>query len=194
MAWRYVITDSAQSHYSFSDNAEMVYSYLSGQGFSYASIIGVLANMEHESYLNLGQMEIGKGGSTDYGYGLVQWTPAKDKILKYASDNNLNWFDGITQMQYFDINVPASWGTTSSYPETFNQFKTVTDYSRATRIFFYNFERGTWHDALDTYADYWNNYFQGQPPVPPVPPTPISKDMLILLMAGKKIKNRKFDK
>lgn len=187
MSWRAVISDQPQVHYSFSDNAEMVYYNLLSKGFSVPAIIGVLANMEHESYINLGQQELYRGGDESYGYGLVQWTPARDKILNYARTNNLEWSAGSTQMDYFDINVPASWIPTRTYPESFNDFKSSTDIYRATRIFFHNFERGTWDSIMDKYAEHWNEYFSGEP----TPPTPIELDYkkLFLILANK---NKKY--
>lgn len=196
MAWTYEITDEYQTHYSYSDNATEVYNYLEAQGYSQASIIGVLANMEHESYINTGQQEHGYNGSTSRGYGLVQWTPAKDKILKYAESVGGNWYDGAIQMAYFDINVPASWKKTKNYPYTFSQFKNLDDIYTATRTFFYNFERGTYHDELDDYAEYWFNYFSGEepptPPTPPTPPSPSSDSIDYILVIGKKLLKRRF--
>lgn len=156
MAWTYNITDRPQTHYSYQNNAIEVFNWLQLRGYSFESIIGVLANMEHESYINLGQQELYRNGDTNYGYGLVQWTPAKNKILKFAQETGGNWYDGQVQMDYFDINVPESWIKTKNYPYSFSQFKDLDNIYTATRTFFYNFERGTYSDAMDTYAEYWS--------------------------------------
>ena len=160
------------NHESLYSNAVNVKDYLDAQGgFTEAAIIGIIANMEHESYLNPGQQEHGKGGSDQYGYGLVQWTPASSKIVAYANAQGGNWYDGDLQMDYLMINAPASWQESSSYRISWEEYKQITDIYEATRVFFYNFERGTWHSDLDNYAYYWDNQLYGVTP-PPVPPSP----------------------
>lgn len=171
--WTYQITSHAQRHYTYPNNAEEVFNILQyNLGYTQEAAIGVIANMEHESYINPGQQEIGYGGSVKRGYGLVQWTPADTKILKFADDYGLNWYDGTTQMAYFAQNVPDSWG--SAYPISYENFKQMTNANDAAVAFFKNFERGTWHDDIYTYVDYWYEYLIGGvvPPTPPTPPTP----------------------
>ena len=61
----------------------------------------------------------------------------------------------------------------------------MTDIYEATRCFFYNFERGTWHDELDQYAQFWNDALYGSspplPPDPPDPPDPEEEDEMLRL-------------
>lgn len=171
--WTYDITSHARRHYSYQSNAREVYEILRNDlGYTEDAAIGVIANMEHESYINPGQQEIGYGGSVKRGYGLVQWTPADTKILAYATAVGGNWYDGSIQMDYFAINVPASWG--GSYPISYEDFKLMTNPYDAARAFFRNFERGTWHDDIDIYVSYWYDVLvEGEdPPTPPTPPTP----------------------
>ena len=175
--WTYTITSHAQSHYSYSGNAQNVYDYLHALGFTNEACIGIIANMEHESYINPAQQEIGYGGDTSRGYGLVQWTPASTKILAYADSVGGNWYDGDLQMNYLMINAPQSWIKTSNFPYTWEQYKQIDNIYTATRCFFANFERGTFHNALLDYADYWSdhiNYAGGTTPpdIPPVQPPP----------------------
>lgn len=187
--WQYLISYHAQTHYTYQSNAREVYEILRNDlGYTNEAAIGVIANMEHESYINPGQQEIGYGGSVKRGYGLVQWTPADEKILAYASDHGVNWYDGDVQMDYFAINVPASWG--SAYPISYADFKLMTDYEEATKAFFKNFERGTWHDDLLTYANYWYDVLvEGEdpptpPPTPPIPPPPAEDENLAMYIVG----------
>ena len=171
--WTYNITSHAQAHYSYQSNAREVYEILRNDlGYTNEAAIGVIANMEHESYINPGQQEIGYGGSTSRGYGLVQWTPASSKILQYATDHGRNWYDGNLQMDYFAINVPASWGSAVSI--SYDDFKRLADPDLAAYVFFKNFERGTWHDDIYNYVSYWYDVLvEGDdPPTPPTPPTP----------------------
>ena len=174
--WTYTIGDGYYyNHMTLVGNANNIKNYLSTRGFSDAAIIGIIANMEHQSYLNPGQQEHGRGGSTSYGYGLVQWTPAHSKILAYASGAGEAWYDGDVQMDYLSVNAPASWIERNTYPYTWDQYKQITDFNLATECFFYNFERGTWHNDLYTYTQYWADVLYGQtPPIPPTPPTPPS--------------------
>lgn len=173
--WDYVITTAYQPHYSYGRNAQNVVDYLQTRGFSNESIVGILANMEHESAINPGQQEHGYGGSVERGYGLVQWTPARTKILAYADSVGGNWYDGDLQMNYFMQNVPASWIKTSNFPYTYSQFTQMSDIYLATRTFFACFERGTFHNDLLTYADYWSTHvnFSGETPVIPPDKPPI---------------------
>lgn len=173
--WDYVITTAYQQHYSYGRNAQNVVDFLQTRGFTNEAIVGVLANMEHESAINPGQQEHGYGGSVERGYGLVQWTPASTKILAYADSVGGNWYDGDLQMNYFMINVPQSWIKTSNFPYSWEQFKQMTDIYLATRTFFACFERGTFHNDLLTYADYWSSHvsFSGETPVIPPDKPPI---------------------
>lgn len=173
--WVYTIGSGYYyNHYQLQGNAGNVKDYLSQRGFTDAAIIGIVANMEHESYMNPGQQEHGYNGSVNRGYGLVQWTPARDKILAYAAGAGVNWYDGASQMDYLMLNAPASWFPTSSYNYSWDDYKHLTDMYEATAAFFYNFERGTWTNDLYDYAYNWYGYLYGgvTPPVPPTPPTP----------------------
>lgn len=173
--WDYIITTAYQQHYSYGRNAQNVVDFLQTRGFTNEAIVGVLANMEHESAINPGQQEHGYGGSVERGYGLVQWTPANSKILAYADSVGGNWYDGDLQMNYFMINVPQSWIKTSNFSYSWEQFKQMTDIYLATRTFFACFERGTFHNDLLTYADYWSSHvsFSGDTPVIPPDKPPI---------------------
>lgn len=157
-SWTYTIGDGYYySHMALTDNATIVKEYLEDLGFSQYAIVGIIANMDHESYINPGQTEHGYDMSESYGYGLVMWTPFKKKLKLYAEGLGGNWYDGDLQLDYLMLNAPASWIVSQAYPYTWDQFKTLDDYYTATRTFFYNFERGTYHDELDTYTDFWAN-------------------------------------
>lgn len=185
--WQY--TEGAGYYYGHmgaaANNSQNIKNYLESEGLTPEAIVGIIANMDHESYLNPAQGEHDKNMSMRYGYGLVMWTPAEDKIVSYAADHGVPWYDGDTQMDYLMISVPASWIKSSAYPYTWDEYKQLTDYNLATRVFFYNFERGTWHNELDTYTDYWANTLYGDTPPtpdPPLPPTPNDEDFMALFL------------
>lgn len=170
-------------------NAENIKNYLtniSGDTYTPEAIIGIIANAEHESYMNPGQQEHGYGGSTSRGYGLLQWTPASSKIIAYANNVGGDWYDGDIQLDYaFDLghNVENSW--IMNEPYTFAQYRLITDIYLATKVFFRNFERGTWHSVMNEYAQYWYDTLYGSaPPLPGIDP------QLVILMKKKKREER----
>lgn len=168
-------------------NTWEVYNYLSPLGFTIQSICGIIGNMRSESYLNPGQWELGHGGSTSYGWGLIQWTPGTS-LTDYVTGD---WFDGNLQMDLIvremmqASGVSGRWIPTSSYPYDYDQFKALTSIETSTKAYFYERERGTW---LNTRLQYANESYQiltGEPPGPE-PPGPI--DIMDIVLYGKKNK------
>lgn len=184
MAWEYTLGDGYYYGHmgSAANNSAYIKEFYENQGgFTPESIVGMIANIDHESYLNPAQGEHGKHMSDDYGYGLYMWTPAKTKILAYADHDPLGrpWYDGTLQLEFSLSNIPQTWIKSQAYPYSWEEYKQITDYNLATRVFFYNFERGTWHDELDTYTSYWADTLYGDTPPtpdPPLPPSPEEED------------------
>lgn len=180
--WTYTVGDGYYyNHMTLVQNAMNVKAFFEEHypSMTKEAIIGIIANMEHESYLNPGQQEHGKDGSTSYGYGLVMWTPARTKILAYATGASVDWYDGDAQLDYCRTSIPSGWIESSAYPYSWSEYQAITDYNEATRAFFYNFERGTWHNELDTYSAFWANELYGDTPPtpdPPLPPSPEEED------------------
>ncbi len=172
--WTYTIGDGYYyNHMTLQQNAENIKAHFEALGYTRAAIIGIIANADHESYLNPAQTEHDKNMSTKYGYGLWMWTPARDKILPFAAGYGGDWYDGDVQLEYADTSFPSGWIKSLAYPYSYNEYKQLNDIYEATRTFFYNFERGTWHDELDTYAEFWDNQLYGDaPPLPVDPPNP----------------------
>ena len=197
MAWTYQITDSvpwlnSDTNPTIISNTWCVYNYLHPLGFTIESICGIIGNMRSESYLNPGQWELGHGGSTSYGWGLIQWTPGTS-LTNYISGN---WYDGDVQLDLVvrEINqsgsVAGRWIPTSAYPYSGAQFKALTSISESTKAYFYERERGTWSDTRITYANQSYTILTGEPPGPdpPTPPTPGDFDV-IFYGGAKKRKN-----
>lgn len=172
MNWTYTITDGyAYDHYELVQNGHNIKDYIinqTGETMTPEAIVGIVANAEHESYMNPGQQEIGYGGSPTRGYGLFQWTPASSKIVAFANSVGGNWWDGDVQMRYAvgdGHNFENSW--IQNEPYSWSDYKLITDIYLATRVFFRNFERGTWHDVMNQYAQWWyNELYGGEPPLP----------------------------
>lgn len=181
MSWNYVITDSTPwSHKTQSGNADEIISYFNSLGFTNEAIAGLLGNMERESFLNPGQQQIGGGGATNSGYGLIQWTPSTDLTDIVGNE----WYRGDLQIQLInDEGSTSRWIPTSSYPYSWSEFSQLTDYEEATKAYAYERERAG-VASIETrleYADFWYNYILDNPPSPPTP-TPTKKHMPVWMM------------
>lgn len=161
--WYYVVGDE---RYDYLTQAQMEYNaillttVLRAKGWTDIAIAGALGNIQHEGILNPGQCEVGRGvpsgnndTSYDYGLGLIQWTKPSagdiNPLLRYASSQNKNWYDGDLQAEYIDYADDYSmnygywgWIETSAYPISFSDFKQLsTSPSNAAYIWLYNLER-----------------------------------------------------
>ena len=161
--WYYVVGDESYDYLTQAQmeyNATLLTTVLRAKGWSDIAIAGALGNIQHEGILNPGQCEVGYGvpsgnndSSYDYGLGLIQWTKPSggniNPLLRYASANNKNWYDGDLQAEYIDYADDYSmnygywgWIETSTYPVSFSDFKQLnTTPSEAAYIWLYNLER-----------------------------------------------------
>lgn len=204
MAWTSIVSDSdtgwaypPNPPQPMVDNAMMIYGILNSYGWTLEAICGALGNMTAESKLNPGQYELGHGTPTEpygygYGVGLIQWTfPGNwsypNPWLYWCQINNIAIGDGNAQLDllnhagessYETMGLDRSiwgWIPTSSYPQTFPQFKQMTGSVNDTvRCFFYNMERPGPGDSSESnrlyYGAWWYSYLSGQdPPTPPGP-------------------------
>lgn len=192
MTWVYHETNlpNSMTAYEMSQNVDEIYAqFYSVYHWSVNAICGVLGNMQHESYLNPAQTQIGYPiGSASGGYGLCQWTPST-KLTNWLRANNHSLYSGFWQLYYLNF---ESGGTeyipTSQFPETYAEFK-VSGQTVAylTECFLKNYERAG-VEALSQriqYAENWYRYLMGTdpppeptptPPAPPDPPTPPDPD------------------
>lgn len=161
--WNYVIGSSTYYYLTFKqkkENAITLATILRGKGWTDIAIAGLFGNIEHEGIFNPGQCEVDHGvpsGNNDtsynYGLGFIQWTKPNggniNPLLRYAGDNNKNWWDGDLQADYLDkaddyTYTYGLWGWIDSteYPITFAQFKQLnTTPSYASSAWLYNVER-----------------------------------------------------
>lgn len=180
MAWIYNRTtdynalDIADSQ----NNAQEFLDYFDGY-MTLEAMAGILGNIYYEcgGSINPGQMEHGRGGSTLYGYGMIQWTPGT-VIINWATSHGGNWYDGAMQVYRIKCEgegtegAGGTWLPTTAYPYTWGQYCALLDVETATKAYFYERERGTWNGLRLTYADYWFDWLTGHHPEPPTPPTP----------------------
>lgn len=183
MSWQYVITDSYPGYGSseYENNADMFASYFSGY-MTVEAMAGILGNIQYESFMNPGQQELNRNGSTQYGYGLIQWTPAST-FIAWCNDRGLDWYDGDAQCYRIKCEGERTDGASGywlknsahGYVYTWSEFCQLTDYEEACKAYFWERERGTWVDDRLDMAENWYNYLNGSVPIPdpgPEPPDP----------------------
>ena len=205
MGWHYKITDRAGwtgvHSQDQEDNAAEVWMWLVDvNGWTEEAAAAVLGNMQHESYLNPGQFEIGFNYSMQHGFGLGQWTPAT-KISNYVGSTNHDAMaDGAKQMNYL-VSTPSQYtnyylnpdGTSSYYNESgVPYFSDMDDFSHSTasvrdltKTWAICWEKpgssayaNSISNRMDD-AEYWYGVFTGNPPTPPpTPPSPLFDDLL----------------
>lgn len=137
-------------------NAQLVVNHFKGSDWSKASLAGMLGNMRHESSINPDMYEYGYTWEEDRGYGLVQWTP-RSKYWDWATARSLPQRSGNSQLARinFEVDNNIQYYPTTSYPETFKQFRENTfnksvDY--LTEAFTWNYERPNRQAGLDSMA------------------------------------------
>ena len=183
MSWYYTITSSNPgiTKNQMKQNADEFVNYFNGY-MSSAAMAGILGNMQHESFLNPGQQEIGKGGSGKYGYGLIQWTPGST-LQSWLSARGYSWYDGTGQLYRIKCEgertdgASGYWLKTSNYSYTWAQFCQLTDPAEACKAYLAERERAG-VAALTQRLQYtaeWYDYIVNavDPPDPsPTPPIP----------------------
>lgn len=179
--------DSIQAH----DNAKEIYKLLYSLGWTLEAVCGILGNIESESNYNpwRWQRDIILASDSPYidiqsthAYGLFQFDPAGKYIRNargyagYApnfSDQAGRVSDGECQVRY--INDHADYYPTQTYPMSYDAYKhatleTVPSVGYLARVWFANFERGTWDEGRATSAEYWFRELQNFDPRPTRPP------------------------
>ncbi|MCQ2737291.1 MAG: phage tail tip lysozyme [archaeon] len=94
---------------------EEYFDYLKNKNLRVATVSGILANISKESSYN--SKAVGDGGLS---FGLCQWYKTrKDKLIKYASDRNLDYQDAYVQLDFMIYEL------TNDYKQTWEFIKTV---------------------------------------------------------------------
>lgn len=149
------------SNYYMVNNARCIKYDLEQKGWSYNAIMAVLGNMCYESNLNPAQSEYQKPLNGNYGYGLAQWTPKKNTIIPYLTNNGYPLTSGYYQLEY--LNQGTNWIAKSKYNNmSWSAFKTSTlsvDY--LTNAFLDCYERGTANQYRNDCARFYELYFGG---------------------------------
>lgn len=145
-------------------NAYEVFSFFSARGWSLNAIAGMCGNMQSESNINPGLWQSLLEGNYSGGFGLVQWTPAT-KYTDWASANGYAIDEPQGQMIWIDemMSPSGEWIPTSSYPMSFEEFKTSGESPEyLASVFLKNFERAgvEVEDTRRQNARYWYTYLQ----------------------------------
>lgn len=158
------------------ENARLVWGYLTSNGYSPAAAAGILGNMYQESGVKFDAIQ---GGGKGPGTGIVQWERGSgrfDGLLKRAKKNGTSWKDPQTQLDYLDYETKK---TLSSYwdntyndvdidgtryviqPTTLEAFLNSTDPQEATKQFEKAFERAgkpNFKRRIEAAIKYYNLY------------------------------------
>lgn len=156
---RYLTTAEMQT------NAKYIYWYLLQRGWTLNAIAGMLGNMQTESTINPGIWQNLDAGNTSLGFGLVQWTPST-KYTDWCEENGLDpsAMDSALKRIEWELKNGEQYYPTSSYPETFAEFKVSTKSAEyLARAFLANYERpeDPNQPARATQAATWYKYLSG---------------------------------
>lgn len=185
VSWIYNITDASGGGMSASDmenNVQLFIDYFTGY-MTAEAMAGILGNMQHESYLNPAQCQIGSGTSSNSnsGGGLIQWTP-RSAFVRWCEDRGRSWYDGYYQLYRIRCEgegrdgCSGYWLKSSKYGYyySWSEFCQLTDYEEACKAYLYERERAG-NEALSLrleYAQNWYDFIQGGQPIPTPSPTP----------------------
>lgn len=156
------------------NNAYIVYSVLTGYGWSYNAICATLGNMYRESQINPGLWQ-NLYQDPSNGFGLVQWTPATNYTI-WANGHGYDIDSGNEQLLWLDTETVSTgqWIATTAYPLSFDDYKSSTqDVNYLTGAFQRNFERNADPSDLiqrQQYAQYYYQLLQDYTPIDPYPP------------------------
>lgn len=146
-------------------NANFIYSFFKGKGWSKHSICAMLGNMQRESTINPGLWQGMNEGNTSGGLGLVQWTPATN-LINWCNNKGYNYLSIESQCEKIidELENGGQWITTSEYPLSFKEFTTSTKgIEYLTYAFLKNYERAGVEAASErvTHANYWFTHLTG---------------------------------
>lgn len=122
----WISTDTYLTQQHRDENAQLIWNYLTGLGWTKEAVAGILGNMDVESSMNPALIEgrlvhtlpdnnTALSISSSTGVGLVQWTgdtntpPAGQKLVSYAIRQNKNWYDGDLQCDRLEFECNGDW-------------------------------------------------------------------------------------
>lgn len=166
MGW--ISKNAYLSRSEMENNADLVHVFFRSKGWTDNAIAAMLGNMQTESSINPGIWEnltVPPEGTTNVGYGLVQWTPYT-KYSEWAGDS---WQDnGPKQCEriIWELENNTQYYATASYPLTFREFTQSTQSPEyLAYAWLYNYERPASlnQPQRQTQARSWYTYITGRP-------------------------------
>ena len=166
----YMQLTADEKHHNGMRFAQKLYNY----GWTENCIAGILGNVDPESSLSPGVIESSPwtdlptnqqilNSGYNGGIGFVQWTPGRTKLVQWADDNNLIWYDGTTQVKRL------KWESLNDHYDYFSWFtKTTADPADCAESFLHSYERPAGHEDPAVIAirrqmgEYWYNEIHGK--------------------------------
>ena len=185
-------------------NAWKIYNWFIGYGWTVNAISGMLANIHSESRVNpaiwQGKVIPNNWETTERGYGLTQWTPAR-KYINWALANGFtDYGDGDANCSriIWEWQNKEQWTLKNYGHHTWNDFVYSTETPEIlARVFLWAYERPekgslSWRQQ---WARYYYDMFGGSQDSPPDPgpdpsPTPTFNFDELILIAGN-VSNKK---
>ena len=129
---------------NISDNAQAVWTFLTGKGYSPAATAGIMGNLQQESGLDPTIKQYGGGP----GRGICQWTVHEERFKgmeALAKSKGKDWTDLQSQLEWLDLEIngkdPSTLNILNKKWGGVSGFKAATDVNWATDAFEDAFER-----------------------------------------------------
>lgn len=154
-------------------NASIFWSFfVNGQGWSKNAVAAMLGNIQVESTISprlwQGREYPADPYTTDKGYGLTQWTPAR-KLITWCDETGLDYRNGDAQLQriLYEQQNGLQWSTENILNMTWDDFIVSEESPEIlARVFVWAYERPENPDILlrQKNARFWYN-FLSHPPI-----------------------------
>lgn len=163
------LTDAEQRN-----NAKIIGKFFLAEGWTKNAIAGMLGNIEVESTVNPGLWQGREVPpdiyTTEKGYGLTQWTPAR-KYITWADENGLTYTAGDSQLARikYERENGLQWSTDNILGYTWDDYVTSTESPETlARVFVWAYERPADPDIplRQKNARYWYNFLSGVNGIP----------------------------
>ena len=132
---------------SMRNNVRLIVPFFRNEGWTDNAIAGMLGNMQTESSINpnlwQGREIPADPTTTDKGYGLTQWTPAR-KLITWAEVEGLNYTSGFAQMFRikYERENNVQWSTNNILNYTWDDYVVSTESPEIlARVFVWAYER-----------------------------------------------------
>lgn len=185
------------------NNAKLFGNVFSGLGYHINTIAALAGNAQAESTINPGLNEVGGAG-----YGLFQWTPKSDLINACGQLGIRPYTDGSIQCQCLDgelFTLRNQWYSSRAFISSYYNSGATSDMIGITPeqlkvnsmgwkpdklaiLFMAAYERPSYDPATNhaekrkANANYWYEYYTGNPPTPtPTPGKGIPKELIAIL-------------